>query len=414
MLVNAVVTGTKTLYNEIGLILTPEQKMELDGLMVKGRTVDVVKKIEEQLGHEINPETKQKVIKFVDDQIGGNAFLASLTPEERVELVQDQAYGLHFDGTDNNGERDVKNGEESNIFRLSKIFEGISLYVSGIGSDYEKEKGPSAGNKYEQATGAGAETKEQDMMNKIATTYEAALKDKNNQPFIIADVIGFSRGAATARNFANLLINLGVTSGGQTVLMPEQIILRSVIPFDTVSSFGASWNTIDFGKDFRTSTDAIVIHPIAEDEKRLNFALQSIKPSANSPLPSNWVEYAFPGVHSDIGGSYKEKDAALYVMNWVINQVNAKAGDTVYNTPSQNQIPSVELTNLMNSYLNARDTGNTALANQYKDLLYQEKYLHDSANQNELPNMSFGPRQINYPNIELEDQFRLLTNGQNN
>ena len=126
------------------------------------------------------------------------------------------------------------------------------------------------------------------------------------------------------------------------------------------------------------------------------------------------AEYAFPGSHSDTGGSYKEKDAALYVMNWVINQINAKAGDTVYNAPSQNQIPSVELTNLMNSYLNARDAGNAALANQYKDLLYQEKYLHDSANQNELPNMSFGPRQINYPNIELEDQFRLLTNGQNN
>jgi hypothetical protein len=42
-----------------------------------------------------------------------------------------------------------------------------------------------------------------------------------------------------------------------------------------------------------------VVHLVARDERRANFALSSVKP--------DFPEYEFPGVHSDIGGSYLDE-----------------------------------------------------------------------------------------------------------
>ena len=110
-------------------------------------------------------------------------------------------------------------------------------------------------------------------MNAFTTLY----RDGGNQPFVITDLVGFSRGAATARDFGNLILSDGVTNSAKTQNIPSGlIILRSETLFDTIGSFGWPGNNVDLGKNFSTSKDTIITHAIANDERRINFDLQSM------------------------------------------------------------------------------------------------------------------------------------------
>jgi hypothetical protein len=122
---------------------------------------------------------------------------------------------------------------------------------------------------------------------------------------ITLDVFGFSRGAAAARNFihealleANSVANQLKEKGykvGKT-----EVCLAGL--YDTVSSHGISFND-DTGK---LKLDAVshaqdVVQLAAADEHRANFSLTNIK-SANG----KGREIYLPGVHSDVGGSYRD------------------------------------------------------------------------------------------------------------
>jgi len=103
------------------------------------------------------------------------------------------------------------------------------------------------------------------------------------------DVFGFSRGAALARTFVNL-VNLG--------LKKEQPFLRVRFLgiYDTVGSFGKAGDDSDPGQNMsidKTDADEIA-HYTAHHEYRENFPL-TLCADANTP---------YAGCHSDVGGSY--------------------------------------------------------------------------------------------------------------
>ncbi|KVN76866.1 hypothetical protein WT15_19875 [Burkholderia stagnalis] len=172
------------------------------------------------------------------------------------------------------------------------------------------------------------------------------------------NVIGFSRGAASARVFVNKLMNEWARNGRigyQTGKYALNYKVNFVGLFDTVASVGppdSTRATVDFGtfdghfafaddgrldipKDVRFCYHAFSVH-----EQRMSFPLDSIR-NGDSYGGGIREEVAYPGVHSDVGGGYAPCEQGK-------GGATAKAGDDSYKL---SQIP------LHDMYLKAASYG---------------------------------------------------------
>jgi RHS repeat-associated protein len=187
-----------------------------------------------------------------------------------------------FDGTNNDGERDVRDGAETNVFALAKAYTGNVAYSPGVGTH------DGLLNPLGLAFGVGGLARIDAMLSKAAE-----FVDRGDR---VADIVGFSRGAAQARAFAHRLRE-----------RYPCVTIRWMGLFDTVASTGLP-NDINPG--YRLGLPAQVgrvLHLTAGGERRrLTFALTSIKPSPGEPNPNpNYREVEIPGAaHSDVGGGY--------------------------------------------------------------------------------------------------------------
>lgn len=132
---------------------------------------------------------------------------------------------------------------------------------------------------------------------------------------VVFDVFGFSRGAAAARHFVNVIDQKNDHPLVQAIANNEAIRLKAgfdwssrenvriafVGIFDTVvSSFNSRVNT-----RLRDDSAERVVHLTALDEVRKHFPLTRITPTAaGTSIPPHFTELALPGAHSDIGGGY--------------------------------------------------------------------------------------------------------------
>jgi len=205
--------------------------------------------------------------------------------------------------------KDIPGGNESNIAKLYEFY-NLDAYTNKDGIKctnndryYKIGVGSTAGTLFLGGfSGAGA-------TSRIDDAYEEAVSHFNKKENIYRkkkylDVFGFSRGAALARHFVNMVKYLKIpdkTNGGF-----HDIELRFLGIFDTVGSFGLPGNMIDSGFDFHLDRDFVkrTVHLTAEHEKRGLFDLTSIKKSNNETLPGTCLEKSFPGAHSDVGGGY--------------------------------------------------------------------------------------------------------------
>lgn len=176
--------------------------------------------------------------------------------------------------------------------------------------------------------------------NKFNTASGSGTDQSYKNDTLTIDVFGFSRGAAAARNFIYEVTKPAYepltkqfssgefdAHGKKTTLkeLPEwgelgrmllknslkvhQLEIRFVGLFDTVSSFnkGGKSASPNFDNDVEElHLDQLykakkVIHFTAADEHREYFALTHIQSSGDKG-----IELAFPGVHSDVGGSYPD------------------------------------------------------------------------------------------------------------
>jgi hypothetical protein len=200
-----------------------------------------------------------------------------------------------------------------------------AIYIEGIGT--ENGEGDSS---YGVATGrgdTGVVRKTDKAVVALATAIRGYLVKPSEADVGLVkelqfDIFGFSRGAATARHFANRVFNQdsaiiaaikagldGVefsgTPGGKT---------RFLGIFDTVAAIGTPVNGLnphsaDTGEVnivLRPGVAEKVFHITAQHECRFNFALNSVKPA--------WPELALPGVHSDIGGGYNPDEREIYFL----------------------------------------------------------------------------------------------------
>lgn len=138
--------------------------------------------------------------------------------------------------------------------------------------------------------------------------------DKPKLVEITIDVFGFSRGAAQARVFCNWLYTL--VEDGKLFGVPFSIRFLGI--FDTVASVGVQGGSFGYTTGHMAWADpdapggGLKIHPsikrvehyIAMHENRASFPLDRVHTSPNQVLPPNVREWAFPGMHSDVGGGY--------------------------------------------------------------------------------------------------------------
>lgn len=133
------------------------------------------------------------------------------------------------------------------------------------------------------------------------------------------DIFGFSRGAALARHFVNVLKQRGEWWSISEAYLPQNVNVRTLNIFDTVGSMIVPGKDIDPGYTYFIKSHWIrdgITHIIADDEYRYNFDGQFIKENEKD-YPVDYEkgdikEYIGVGSHSDIGGGYtKEKQHGI-------------------------------------------------------------------------------------------------------
>lgn len=222
--------------------------------------------------------------------------------------------------------------ELSNIAKLAELYcdrpaannngEGLKvywpIYISGVGTLSGGRDSFWPGQSFGRGR-TGVIAKVARAVGKLGTRLVAF--SQHNPGCLISglelDVFGFSRGAAAARHFVNEVLKQGkgalepmlnrrsVPLGPGFSWLNGSVRIKVVGLFDTVTAVGS---LRDMGNLRDACNDKVnlylppgcadqVLHLVARDEERRNFALNSVMP--------HWPrEIVLPGAHADIGGGY--------------------------------------------------------------------------------------------------------------
>ena len=144
---------------------------------------------------------------------------------------------------------------------------------------------------------------------------------EDDEPFDI-DIVGFSRGAAQARDFANQLVGNYKNgwyeySDKENAKHCQKVNMRFMGLFDTVLSTHTGSYQLRVPDAFQ-----FVAHAVALNEYRggaVAFPSESIL-GVPASTERTRVERGFLGGHSDIGGSFPEGDLAKVALTWMVSQ----------------------------------------------------------------------------------------------
>lgn len=220
-----------------------------------------------------------------------------------------------FDGTNNSiyNPEGPPAGESQTV--VAKLFQGIEsqrstsfmpFYLGGVGAVPEPTEDAQGNTVFiktgNDGTGNGCIERAERM---YAELVKFARDLPAGTPLSLASS-GFSRGAATARHFMNLVDEKGVKAEDGTWLYEPGTIRQSALLFDTVSTGQESLLSLGIP----ASADS-VLHIVSADERRGMFPLTSILPARNSTADPRLNELWLPGVHSDIGGPFNSFASAV-------------------------------------------------------------------------------------------------------
>lgn len=281
---------------------------------------------------------------------------------------QDCADVLHlsvfFDGTGNNKDVDEPTRKWSNVARIHRAAEMLAtrgssnhaVYISGVGTPFngkplDKQDGHriSVEDNYTGGFAGHGGTRRldfglqqvNDALTKVLVdraktlgqTVEKHAADGKRQSFsevasalaqhrlikqINVSIFGFSRGAALARAFCNQWLWKCEDNRGQLLYEGHPIRFVFLGCFDTVASFGlAATNLANIavlggfkGRDLVVD-DRVerCVHFVAAHELRFSFPVDLIRRGGKTD--GRWLEKAYPGVHSDVGGGYLPDDQGI-------------------------------------------------------------------------------------------------------
>ena len=215
-----------------------------------------------------------------------------------------------FDGTWNK----QKDGEDpeytnTNVVRFHAAYAKNSgrpeFYVSGVGTRHQ-----TIGRVLGGVFGLGELTRIEEGYKQLCREWIATSGK------VAIDIVGFSRGAATALDFCHYLLDRGIRdpdTGRQLADAPE---IRFLGLWDVVAAFGLANlgnQVLNFGHhlDLPRGNLKYCFHAMALDERRLSF-LPTRLPGA--------CEVWFRGVHSDIGGGNGNRGLNDLSMRWMMRK----------------------------------------------------------------------------------------------
>ncbi len=188
-----------------------------------------------------------------------------------------------FDGTCNEDEEGTD--RDSNVVKFRDAYIGSTFYLAGVGTRLGWI-GKFAGGLF----GLGGRRRVKEAMEALDTNFQKGDR--------VIDIVGFSRGAAIARHFAN-----------QVMEEERGAEIRFLGIWDTVASFGIPGNEINIGWEFTLPGNVRkCYHAMALDERRQGFPLTRVEAGIGAPPTSGRLrEVWFRGVHSDVGGGEKHR-----------------------------------------------------------------------------------------------------------
>lgn len=261
--------------------------------------------------------------------------------------------GVFFDGTGNHRGNDqiLANRDVTNVTKLHDLYRERAnirrIYVRGPGTIDGKHT-PDGFEAPKDLMGMGLGIGPEGGHDRIEFAITRMRDEINAGDYneVVFDVFGFSRGAALARHFVNL-----VNEHPETVLLPQfdgsslfapmlgfkpvyafpsdlKVRVNFVGLFDTVGSFYMPGNDVnlDFNLNLSPGSAKRVVHLTAYHEIRKNFPLSSIM-DANGNGPSHFTEIAVPGAHSDVGGGYENPDKGFENIEKIVLGIHSGLAD---------------------------------------------------------------------------------------
>jgi len=133
------------------------------------------------------------------------------------------------------------------------------------------------------------------------------------------DIIGFSRGAATALDFCNLIKGRGIRAPDSETIVEPKPVIRFVGLWDVVAAFGlANLGLTDFNFGHHLSIPEgqvkYAFHALALDERRPSFLVTRLNGA---------YEVWFRGVHSDVGGGNRQIPRNNISLKWMLSKAKA-------------------------------------------------------------------------------------------
>jgi hypothetical protein len=287
-------------------------------------------------------------------------------------------FSFFFDGTGNNRYVDEGMQKHSNVAKLFRVHrptdtaKGIySFYIQGVGT-YFPEIGDDGGGALGLGCGAMGAERLHYALKKFDESIEPHVQQAKSPSNAIVEIniaaFGFSRGAALARAFVNLLLEERCALRKEEWMLREgawPVRIRFMGLFDTVASVGLPMSTnttstvgavasgvnymirsrlrdfaatrpatLAFSENAAAGADPApgrydghsdwgnkleinpkveeVRHFIAAHEVRNSFPVESVSILRSKKIskPSHFYETVYPGVHSDVGGSYAPGEGA--------------------------------------------------------------------------------------------------------
>lgn len=209
-----------------------------------------------------------------------------------------------FDGTWNSEKDAGEYDRNTNVVRFKDLYAEQVFFYKGVGTKHGF-LGKIAGG----AFGVGGHERIEDAKKDVARQFAAHDRE--------IDIVGFSRGAALAVHFANVIGDEGVLVNG----VLERPPVRFLGVWDVVAAFGIPvdlgfrFNRVNLGYKLGLSKGVkACYHGLALDEARQAFRPTRLK---------GGCEVWFRGVHSDVGGGNDNHALNDIALRWMLNKAIA-------------------------------------------------------------------------------------------
>jgi len=249
-----------------------------------------------------------------------------------------------FDGTENTDDPTYlqsRGSSRSNVVRFRDLYlDGKKRYVTGVGTVHrDEEYGDIIPPLLDRASNRSGYTR----IERMLRYFQDEAGDTPDDQVMNVDIVGFSRGSAQARDFANSIAR-DVRGGwyeyrdaATNALLCQRVNLRFMGLFDTVLSVNGSGHSYTMGIPgaFQHVAHAVALNeyrsdsllswtmrnPLPNLDHTGGFPLESIGASSQQPGAVR-VEMGFIGAHADIGGGYSDSDNQLsfVALHWMVAQ----------------------------------------------------------------------------------------------